>query len=146
MGPRKSRKLHPFRRCELGSRPVWGDVEDGIIGGDLTAGLAYLTPAGGAVVTPVAPIGLRDRDAAPVSFGGPEVFGAARPQAAPESQAPPGKGTGPRVDSKKAATRAGALDEALLAWRDGDGLPLVAPVGVGAPSADGIALSGPLPS
>jgi hypothetical protein len=47
---------------------VWSDVEDEVIGGDLTAALAYVTPAGGAVVTPVAPIGLRDRDTGTVSF------------------------------------------------------------------------------
>src|SRR6478609_8298392 len=47
---------------------VWSDLDDEIIGGDLTAALAYLTPAGGAVVTPVAPVGLRDRDAGTVSF------------------------------------------------------------------------------
>jgi hypothetical protein len=47
---------------------VWSSVDDEIIGGDLTAALAYVTPAGGAVVTPVAPIGLRDRDAGTVAF------------------------------------------------------------------------------
>jgi hypothetical protein len=47
---------------------VWSDGDDAIIAGDLTAALAYLTPAGGAVLTPVAPIGLRDRDAGTVSF------------------------------------------------------------------------------
>src|SRR6185312_3138603 len=47
---------------------MWSDREDDIIGGDLTAALAYLTPAGGAVVTPVAPVGLRDRAAGTVSF------------------------------------------------------------------------------
>ena len=47
---------------------VWSDLQDGIIGGDLTAALAYVTPAGGAVVTPVAPIGLRDREAGTVGF------------------------------------------------------------------------------
>jgi hypothetical protein len=47
---------------------MWSDVEDGIIGGDLTAALAYVTPAGGAVVTAVAPIGLRDREAGTVDF------------------------------------------------------------------------------
>jgi hypothetical protein len=46
----------------------WSDALDEPIGGDLTAALAYLTPAGGAVVTAVAPIGLRDRDAGTVSF------------------------------------------------------------------------------
>jgi hypothetical protein len=47
---------------------MWSDVEDGIIGGDLTAALAYCTPAGGAVVTAVAPIGLRDREEGTVGF------------------------------------------------------------------------------
>jgi hypothetical protein len=47
---------------------AWSDSEERIIGGDLTAALAYLTPAGGAVLTPVAPIGLRDREAGTVGF------------------------------------------------------------------------------
>jgi hypothetical protein len=46
----------------------WGDAEDAILGGDLTAGLAYVTPAGGAVVAAVAPVGLRDRAAGTVTF------------------------------------------------------------------------------
>jgi hypothetical protein len=47
---------------------TWSDAADDIIGGDLTAGVAYVTPAGGAVVTAVAPIGLRDREAGTVTF------------------------------------------------------------------------------
>src|SRR3954454_13682780 len=46
----------------------WSDAIDDVIGGDLTAALAYVTPAGGAVATAVAPIGLRDRDGGTVSF------------------------------------------------------------------------------
>ena len=46
----------------------WSDEVDAVIGGDLTAALAYVTPAGGVVVTPVAPIGLRDRAAGTVGF------------------------------------------------------------------------------
>src|SRR4051794_15785405 len=46
----------------------WSDEIDGILGGDLTAALAYLTPAGGCVVAAVAPVGLRDRDAGTVTF------------------------------------------------------------------------------
>ena len=46
----------------------WSDEVDAILGGDLTAGLAYATPAGGVVITPVAPIGLRDRAAGTVGF------------------------------------------------------------------------------
>ncbi len=48
--------------------PDWSDADDAIIAGDLTAALAYLTPAEGAVVTPVAPVGLRDRAAGTVGF------------------------------------------------------------------------------
>jgi hypothetical protein len=47
---------------------VWSEREDAIIGGDLTAALAYATGAGGAVLTPVSPCGLRDRDAGTVTF------------------------------------------------------------------------------
>jgi hypothetical protein len=47
---------------------VWSDLDDEIIGGDLTAALAYATAAGGAVLTPVSPLGLRDRSAGTVSF------------------------------------------------------------------------------
>ena len=46
----------------------WPDTVDEILGGDLTAALAYATPAGGAVVVAVAPVGLRDRDEGTVSF------------------------------------------------------------------------------
>src|SRR3954469_19692810 len=46
----------------------WPDAVDEPLAGDLTAALAYVTPAGGAVVTAVAPIGLRDRDEGTVSF------------------------------------------------------------------------------
>ena len=47
---------------------TWPDDVEEIIGGDLTAALAYVTPAGGSVVTAIAPIGLRDRAAGAVSF------------------------------------------------------------------------------
>jgi Pyridoxamine 5'-phosphate oxidase len=47
---------------------VWSDLDDEIFGGDLTAALAYATPAGGAVVTPISPMGLRDRPSATVGF------------------------------------------------------------------------------
>ena len=46
----------------------WSEEIDGVLGGDLTAALTYLTPAGGAVATAVAPIGLRDRQAGWVGF------------------------------------------------------------------------------
>ncbi len=47
---------------------TWPDDIDQILTGDLTTGLAYCTPAGGAVVTAVAPIGMRDREAGTVTF------------------------------------------------------------------------------
>jgi hypothetical protein len=230
---------------------VWSDEDDAIIGGDLTAALAYLTPGGGAVVTPVAPVGLRDRAAGTVSFttslgfgrkldriranpgvalafharehgfadsprfvlvqgsatydahpdrdvleneigpaaarfmgepkrgafwdrwlsayygdrvvvtiavdrvvswpdgacaGEPAVVGRALPDHAPESQAPPGKGTAPRVDPVASARKAAALAHVLLGYRGADGLPVLVPVRVGASTAAGIELEGPLPA
>src|SRR4051795_1937097 len=47
---------------------TWPDEVDQVIAGDLTAALAYVTPAGGAVVTAVAPIGLRDRERGELTF------------------------------------------------------------------------------
>jgi hypothetical protein len=47
---------------------TWPDRAEAAIAGDLTAALAYVTPAGGAVVTAVSPIGLRDREAGTVTF------------------------------------------------------------------------------
>jgi hypothetical protein len=46
----------------------WPDGVDEIIGADMTAALGYVTPAGGAVVMAVAPIGLRDRERGAVGF------------------------------------------------------------------------------
>src|SRR6266704_1689451 len=46
----------------------WPDAVDDVIRGDITAAAAYLTPAGGAVVTAVAPCGIGRRDAGVVGF------------------------------------------------------------------------------
>jgi hypothetical protein len=46
----------------------WSERCDAVFAGDLTAALAYVTPAGGAVVTAVAPIGLRDRESGELTF------------------------------------------------------------------------------
>jgi hypothetical protein len=229
---------------------VWSDLDDEIIGGDLTAALAYATPAGGSVLTPVSPLGLRDRSAGTVSFttslgfgrklerirvnprvalafharehgfatstrfvlvqgtaeydpepdpkqlqirvgaasarfmgetrrgpfwdrwlraysaervvvtvhvervlswhdlacaGEPTMVGAPRPHWDPPSQDPPQKGTAPRIDVPRAARRATGLPHALLAYLNGDGFPVVAPVKIGAADSEGIALEGPLP-
>ncbi|MGW6376455.1 pyridoxamine 5'-phosphate oxidase family protein [Rhodococcus sp. NPDC055112] len=228
---------------------IWSDAVDDIIGGDLTCGLACLTPAGGAVVTSVAPIGLRDRERGTVGFttslgfgrklerikddprvalafharehgvgdrpdqrfvlvqgearfdphpdratldeigerlepymgapkrgrfwdrwlrayyedrvlvtvtvtrivawasatadGEPEVFGAPRPEDGAAPQSPPKKGTGPRVDAARTGERAARLPHLLLAYRDADRYPVVAPVGVTAADADGVRLRVP---
>src|SRR6185437_13438332 len=46
-----------------GAVTTWSDEVDEILASDLAAGLAYLTPAKGVVITPMAPLGLRDREA-----------------------------------------------------------------------------------
>ncbi len=229
---------------------MWSDLDDEVIGGDLTAALAYATPAGGAVATPVAPIGLRDREAQTVGFttslgfgrkldrikenprvamayharehgfadaprfvlvqgiasydstpdrafleehlqpasirfmgpprrgifwdrwlsayygdrvvvtvkvervvswpdlqcaGEPTVLGTPLPTEQPGSQAPPGKGTAPRVDVARVAQRVSKLEHVLLAYIGADGFPFLTPVRVGAAAANGIELTGRLP-
>ena len=46
----------------------WPDEVDEVITGDLTAAAAYVTPAGGAVVTGVCPMGIGRRDAGGIGF------------------------------------------------------------------------------
>ncbi|WP_392757138.1 hypothetical protein [Streptomyces sp. LN590] len=46
----------------------WPDAADAVIRGDLTVAVAYVTPAGGAVVTSVSPVGLGDRGLGRVGF------------------------------------------------------------------------------
>ncbi len=53
----------------------WTDEVDDVLRGDVTAALAYVTPAGGAVVTAVAPCGLGDRALGVVSFSTSLGFG-----------------------------------------------------------------------
>jgi hypothetical protein len=225
---------------------TWPDSVDEILGGDLTAALAYVTPAGGAVVTAVAPIGLRDRAAGTVTFTTSLGLGrkleriarnprvalgyharehgfadgsefvlvqgdaqpatepdrsyleeAVRPQATrfmgppkegklfwdrwlreyyqdripvtvdvermtvwaddrcaklrdtigaapagePPAQAEPAKGTAPRVDSERAASRLRSLDHLLLAYVGADGYPEVVPVQIEGAGPDGIRLT-----
>lgn len=53
----------------MASEPVrWPDEVDEVIRGDLTAAAAYVTPAGGAVVTSVCPLGIDRREEAEVGF------------------------------------------------------------------------------
>jgi hypothetical protein len=223
----------------------WPDEVDAVLAGDLTAGLAYVTPAGGAVVTAVAPVGLRNRDEGTVTFttslglgkklkrierdphvalayharehgfasrtsyvlvqgrcrpvqppdrdwldseltpaaerflgpprrgrfwdrwlqeyyadrvpvtvdvervvvwqtldcsGEPVVHGADRPSQ-PEPQSPPKKGTGPRLDARKAAAKLAKLPHILLAWREADGHPTAVAARVEGSGAEGIRLA-----
>jgi hypothetical protein len=53
----------------------WPDHVDEVMVGDLTAAAAYLTPAGGAIVTGVAPCGLVERDDAVVGYTTSLAFG-----------------------------------------------------------------------
>ena len=46
----------------------WTDEVDEILSSDLAAGFAYLTPARGVVITPMAPLALRDRHAGTVTL------------------------------------------------------------------------------
>lgn len=74
--------------------------------------------------------------------GVPDVYGAA-PPGEPAPQSPPAKGTGPRVDHRRAARRAARLPNALLGWVGADGLPVVAPVEVAGAGEHGIRLEAP---
>ncbi len=47
--------------------PAWPDDVDEILTGDAAAGFTYLTPARGAVTVPMAPLGIRDREAGTVT-------------------------------------------------------------------------------
>jgi hypothetical protein len=53
----------------MNSTPIgWPDEADEVTRGDLTAAAAYVTPAGGAVVTSVCPMGIDRREEAEVGF------------------------------------------------------------------------------
>ena len=52
----------------MGDRVRWSDDADDVIKGDITAAAAYLTPAGGTVVTAVAPCGIGQRDTGVLGF------------------------------------------------------------------------------
>ncbi len=47
---------------------TWSDDVDEILGGDLVVGFSYLTPAKGVVISPMTPLGLRDREAGTVTL------------------------------------------------------------------------------
>jgi len=222
---------------------MWQDDADEVIGGDLTAAAAYLTSAGGAVVTGVAPCGMRDRARGAVGYttslgfgkklermlrdpkvalayhtrehgfatsglfvlvqgaatvdlapsharleefrpsaerflgpakegpiwdpllrsyyrervfvdidvarvvtwptltadGARSVSGPPLP-ALPDPQPPPKNGTGPRVDIDKAAGQLSSVPHRLIAYRGGDGFPVVVPAQLAGHDHDGLRL------
>ena len=75
--------------------------------------------------------------------GPPEVHGTPLPAEPPAAQSPPAKGTGPRIDTGRAARRAARLPHVLLGWTGADGFPVVLPVAIGAAEAGGIVLEAP---
>jgi hypothetical protein len=73
--------------------------------------------------------------------GDPEVLGEPWPPAPLESQRPPGKGTGPRVDVARVVKRLRKTPHVLLAYLGSDGFPVVVPVEVRGADARGLELS-----
>jgi hypothetical protein len=67
------------------------------------------------------------------------AFHAGRP-APPAPQQPPKEGTGPRVEVARAAGRIAVLPHRVLAYRGGDGIPVVVPVQLGGHDATGLRL------
>ena len=71
--------------------------------------------------------------------GDPVVNGIDRP-GAPEPQAAPKKGTGPRLDAEKAARKLARMPHVLVAWREADGFPAVVAARVQGTGGEGIRL------
>src|SRR5262249_38169957 len=64
-----TRRNQSERAWSIMAEPVrWSDEAQEVISGDITTAAAYLTPAGGAVVTAVATFGIADRDRGMVGF------------------------------------------------------------------------------
>jgi hypothetical protein len=72
--------------------------------------------------------------------GTPRVLGAPLPEP-PAPQAAPKNGTGPRVDSERAAKRIAKTAHVLLAYCGADGYPVVLPVGVTRAGSEGLRLA-----
>jgi hypothetical protein len=68
------------------------------------------------------------------------VDGEPWPGSPPGSQTPPKNGVAPRVDTARVARRAGKLAHQLLAYRGGDGRPVIVPVEVTGHSEQGLHL------
>lgn len=75
--------------------------------------------------------------------GLPEVTGSPLPAARPSSQRPPAKGSGPRLNARRAAHRAAGLPHVVLGWVGADGYPMAASVEVLGGGREGIDLRAP---
>ena len=75
--------------------------------------------------------------------GTPKTYGTPPPTEPPPPQDPPAKGTAPRMDSARAATRAARLPHTLLGWVGADAYPVVIPVQVSTADEHGIRLDAP---
>ena len=113
---------------------MWPDSVDEILYGDQAVALAYCTPASGVVIAPLTNFGIRDREAGTVTLN--SSVGA-------WTQRPPGRGTGPRLNHRRAAKRAARLPAVLLGWVGADGLPVVVPVEARGTTEQGMRLEAP---
>ena len=75
--------------------------------------------------------------------GAPCVHGAPLPAEPPAPQRAPGRGTGPRVEHRRAAKGVARLPHVLLGWVGADGFPVAIPVAVRGSVTDGIVLDAP---
>ncbi|MEV4254106.1 hypothetical protein AB0J52_13185, partial [Spirillospora sp. NPDC049652] len=65
------------------------------------------------------------------------------PSRPPEPHKPPGGGTAPRIDHRKASRRLTELPDTLLGWAGADGFPMVIPASVVGDDQSGILLDVP---
>jgi hypothetical protein len=75
--------------------------------------------------------------------GEPEIHGTPPPRSNPAPQRAPKKGTGPRIDHRRAARRAQRLDNVLLGWVGADGFPVAISARPAEATARGIVLEVP---
>jgi Pyridoxamine 5'-phosphate oxidase len=73
----------------------------------------------------------------------PVVHGSPLPAEPPEPQSAPARGTGPRIDHRRAARRVRRLPNLLLGWTGADGFPLALPVEATGTESGGIVLECP---
>ena len=77
--------------------------------------------------------------------GAPRVEGEQLPVSDPDPQAPPGNGTGPRLDVARTRRRVLGNEHTLLGYAGADGRPMIVPVGVGAGDSAGLRLTAAAP-